>query len=166
MKRLVPIAFVGLLLAACGSSGGGSSDSSTDSQRADIQACLKKHGIVAPRQRPPQGGPPQGGPPQGGPPMSGLGGGGGNSKVRKALKDCGIDVPNGARRGPRNGAQFRQSIEAFVSCVRRNGFNLPDPDLSGKGPVFDPAKVNQNDPKFVAASRKCRSALGQRGGQS
>jgi hypothetical protein len=58
-----------------------------------------------------------------------------------------------------NNPQLQQSIQAFVSCVRKDGYNMPSPNLSGNGPVFDPAKVNRSDPKFVSASQKCQSLL-------
>jgi hypothetical protein len=48
--------------------------------------------------------------------------------------------------------------------VRRNGFALPAPNTSGRGPVFDPTKVNQRDPAFVKASAKCQQLLGAPGG--
>jgi len=50
--------------------------------------------------------------------------------------------------------------------MRKNGYNLPAPNLSGNGPVFNPAQVNRNDPKFVAAAQKCRSLLPTRFGGS
>jgi len=43
--------------------------------------------------------------------------------------------------------------------VRENGYEPPEPNLSGEGPIFDPSAVNQEDPKFMAASEKCKSQL-------
>jgi hypothetical protein len=176
MKRLTvtSVALAALGLAACGggsSDGGNQASGSTTAQRADIQACLKKHGIEAPGGA--GGGPPPGGAPQGGggaPPQGNGGGfplggggygppGGNNSEFQKALKDCGIDTPRRQQGNRQNSPQFRAAIKKFVSCVRRNGFDLPDPNLSGDGPVFDQGKVDQSDPKFVAASKKCQDLL-------
>ena len=44
-----------------------------------------------------------------------------------------------------------------MTCVRQHGYNLPNPNFSGKGPVF-PANI-QNNAKFQAASRACQSLL-------
>jgi hypothetical protein len=46
-----------------------------------------------------------------------------------------------------------------VACVRRNGFALPNPNLSGNGPVFSSSQVSPTNPKFLAASRPCASLL-------
>lgn len=43
--------------------------------------------------------------------------------------------------------------------MRKNGYDLPKPNTSGKGPVFDSSKINRNDPKFKAAVAKCQSDL-------
>ena len=48
-----------------------------------------------------------------------------------------------------------------MSCVRRNGYDLPDPNLSGDGPVFDSGEVDQNDADFQKASQKCQGRLRQ-----
>ena len=50
-------------------------------------------------------------------------------------------------------------MNAYVACVRENGFDLPDPDFSGDGPIFDPDQVDQTDETFQAASAKCQSTL-------
>ena|SRR5947209_6173730 len=96
---------------------------------------------------------------RGGPGLFGGGGGGGrfqNPQFRAALRKCGINPPAGRRF---NGSMYRQTITKFAACVRQNGYNLPAPNFSGKGPVFDPSKVNRNDPKFMAAARKCQGLL-------
>ncbi len=54
---------------------------------------------------------------------------------------------------------MRKQISQYVACVRQNGYDLPSPNTSGNGPVFDSSKVNQNDPKFKAASAKCQNLL-------
>jgi hypothetical protein len=41
--------------------------------------------------------------------------------------------------------------------VRQHGYNLPSPNLSGKGAVF-PSTIRSN-PAFQAASRACQSLL-------
>jgi hypothetical protein len=43
--------------------------------------------------------------------------------------------------------------------MKTNGYKLPQPNLSGNGPVFDSRKVNRSDPKFVAAAQKCQALI-------
>ncbi len=93
-------------------------------------------------------------------PRRGLFGGGGgfaaNPKLRAAFQAC------GARFGFGGGQGFRArlshtTITKYVTCVRQHGYNLPNPNFSGKGPVF-PANI-RNNAKFQAASRACQSLL-------
>jgi hypothetical protein len=188
VKRIAAVAVAGLALGACGGSSDpdNSPQSANGGPNAQVRDCLKKQGIDLPSpsgggQAPPPGANggegqtpggtggapplPGGGAPGGGAPPGGAFGGGNSAKMRKAFKACGVDMPN--RRngsGPANNTQYRKSIKQYVSCVRRNGFDMPDPDFSGNGPVFDPDEVDQTDKKFLAASRKCQSLL-QRQGQ-
>ena len=41
--------------------------------------------------------------------------------------------------------------------MRQHGYNLPNPNFSGKGSVF-PSNIRTN-PKFLAASKACQSIL-------
>ena len=172
------------LIAACGSVGGSSNTTSTSTtasaaasggaggaggpgganpaRRAALVACLKQHGVTLPARPPGAGGGAAG---NGGgtgangtgtTPRRGLFGGGfaANPKLRAALQAC------GARFGFGGGARFRlarANITKYVTCVRQHGYNLPNPNFSGKGPVF-PANIRTNA-KFQAASRVCQSLL-------
>jgi hypothetical protein len=179
---LVTAALAAMLLVACG---GGSSDSDSGSsdpsssggnQQTELRECLEEQGVELPEGAGPgQGnGPPQGGqppadgefPPLGEGPPNGQGGAPGmdNEELRKALEECGAS-PRGGQPN-QNGGQFRQSIQKYVRCVRRNGYDLPDANLSGDGAVFDEDEVDQDDPKFQAASRKCQSTLRPQGTDS
>jgi hypothetical protein len=166
--RSIPV--VGVLalaigLTACGSSSTPKTTSTTaaatrgsgGARRAQIAACLKKQGITLPNRRPGTG--------QGG---GGLFGGGGNggpggsgSRFRAALQKCGLRAGLG-RRGFLTTAAGRSAIARFAACMARNGYALPKPNLSGSGPVYDPAKVNRNDPKFVKAAAACQSLVPRR----
>lgn len=133
----------------------------------EAQACLEEQGVDLPEMGaggPPAGGaPPNGEPPQGGPPEGFEGG----EEMQKAFEECGIEAPRGGGSGgvpPTNSPQFQESIEDYVACVRENGYDLPDPNLSGEGPVFDAAEVDQGDPEFKAASEECQSLIGPPGG--
>lgn len=163
-----------LVLAACGGSSTpraattattAANDAGGNGPRfAAARACLQKQGITLP-QRPP-GAQRPGGP--GGVPGGNLfnpGPGAGANAARRAqfntpafqaaARKCGLTL----RRFRANPAARRAAINNFVACVRKNGYNLPAPNFSGKGPVFQAAQVNQKDPKFVAASQKCQSLL-------
>ncbi len=163
------------LIGACGSSSSSSTSSSTaaasassgsGTNRAALMACLRKHGITlpsgagAPGGGAPGGGAPPAGAPSGGSgapasgsPPSGVPGGANGAKLQAAFKACGANFP--ARR---NGAAVpRQTIQKYVTCVRQHGYQLPNPNFSGNGPVF-PASIRSNA-KFKTASRACQNLL-------
>jgi hypothetical protein len=158
--RFVLLCAAVLALAGCGSSSSGTSSAPTATSPQQIAACLKKQGVNPPQQRR-------------GPGPGGAGGGflfgggpqgatrsGDFSKMRAALKKCGINPGQGQRRiRVQSSPQFKQALTKFVTCVRKNGYDMPDPNLSGNGPVFDSSKVNRNDPKFKKAATKCQSDL-------
>lgn len=156
-----------LLLAACG--GGSSSTAtstnsaattkqggSTSSRFASLQACLKKQGINFSA--------PTGGSGSGGPPSGGAGGfklpeGVSRSKLQEALKKCGGGgFPKGARSGF-NSASARTALTKYASCMRENGVNLPTPNTSGSGPVFDTKGIDTSSEKFKKARKACQSDL-------
>jgi hypothetical protein len=172
---------LGALLAACGSSSSSSSSASSSTSggggqtsRTALTACLRKHGVTLPSGNgaPPAGGAPSGGgaPPAGAPgtgtapsgggtPPAGFSGAGG-SKLQAAMKACGAKLPSG-----RQSATFsRQGIQKYVTCVRKHGYDLPNPNYSGHGSVF-PASIRSNS-KFQAASRPCQSLLRPAGGSA
>jgi hypothetical protein len=163
-------------LTACGGSSGGSAAASTtgSNNRAAVAACLKKQGVSLPRRNSGNGGPPGTGtaPGTGNRPPPGLGlglGGGGagsnnpnRAKVQAALRKCGINFQRRGGGFRASNPAFRQALVKFTACVRKNGYNLPAPNTSGNGPVFSQRQVNRNDPKFIAASKKCQSVLPQR----
>jgi hypothetical protein len=154
--------------------------SPNSSQRTALAACLKQHGVTLPA-RP--AGAPGGAPPGSGGTGTGttgtgtgtgttgtgttprrgggfFGGGGGfanNPKLRAALQAC------GAKFGFRGGGQgfrgrvSRANVTKYVTCVRQHGYNLPNPNFSGKGGIF-PTNIRSNK-KFQAASRACQSLL-------
>lgn len=56
--------------------------------------------------------------------------------------------------------QFRDSLLKYAQCMRKNGYDLPDPNFSnqGSGGPFGGA-IDQNDPAFKKADAVCRSNL-------
>ena len=190
---LVAACVAACVVAACGSSTSSSSSSSSSAasggtavaaaNRSKFTTCLKAHGVTLPAFRGRPGGgaaggggaPPSGSGTAGGggtPPPGGFGGGGGfaqrfrsNPKMQAAFKACAADLPKGGFRGRRFGSRpQRAAITQFVTCIRKHGYNLPAPNLSGKGPVF-PSKIESNA-KFQAASRSCRNLLVPQGAGS
>jgi hypothetical protein len=148
----------------------------TSGQRAALAACLKQHGVTLPSRPAGAGARPGGAPPGSGgsngsgngtgttgtgtTPRRGFFGGGGrfanNPKLRAAFQAC------GAKFGFRAGQGFRgrlshTNITRYVTCVRQHGYNLPNPNFSGKGPIF-PSNIRTNK-KFQAASKACQSLL-------
>jgi hypothetical protein len=169
---LLAVIAAGGLIAACGSSSSSStttqaaasgspssasgSGSPRSARRAALVACLKQHGVTLPARRPGAGGGGffgGGGPPAGGTSTTGGRGFFRDPKMQAALKACGANFGN--FRGGRG--LGRQRITNYVTCVRQHGYNMPNPNFSGNGPIF-PASI-RSDPKFQAASRNCQSLL-------
>lgn len=120
------VSVIGLGLTACGGDSGSSSDSTTGQPAANarqgafsdpkVQACLKKQGVEVPdfRGRPNEGNgqpptgtngqPPAGGdgqPPNGQRPPNGTRGNSAEAeKLRKALQECGVTLPNRGQNRP------------------------------------------------------------------
>ena len=169
-----------VLFAGCGGSGGGESSSEEGGAASPEQAggpggfaevseetrsCLKEKGVELPE--PGQGGPPAGGPPEGTPPEGGppQGFGKDGAKMKKAFEECGVELPQGKPEGPPiNSGAFRKSIKEYVACMGENGYELPEPNLSGEGPVFKESDVDRESSRFKAANEKCQSGLGVPGG--
>jgi hypothetical protein len=174
--RLLIIAggVLALALTACGGgssgdSGDASSGTSTTAsggpggiQLTDEQrSCIEDKGVTVPDQN---GSPPAGGGPPGGGPSGGGANGEDFQKLQQAMQDCGVNMPNPPQGGGNfDPSQMRKQISQYAACVRKNGYVLPEPNTSGNGPVFDSSQVNQNDPKFKAASAKCQDLLPQGG---
>ncbi|MHB8492798.1 MAG: hypothetical protein ACYDA6_11385 [Solirubrobacteraceae bacterium] len=51
------------------------------------------------------------------------------------------------------------ALKTFASCIRSQGVNLPEPNLSGHGQVFNSAGLNTNSPQFHAALTACEGDL-------
>lgn len=160
MGALVVLAAV--LLVGCGGSSGDSSteESSTASSgqasgpagfelSEETRACLKKQGVELPD---PGEGPPQGF-------------GQGGEEMKEALEECGAELPQGGPGGPpMDSGAFRESVKEYAACMGENGYELPEPNVPGEGPVFKESDVDREDPKFETANEKCQSLLGGPGG--
>jgi hypothetical protein len=168
-----------LALAACGSSSSGSSSSSTSTTAAAtakattggaagargrflaVRECLQKSGIVLPQRKPGQQAPGAGflagGAPQ-------LPKGVTAARYQAAIKKCGGGSARGGRFGGGGGNRltspaFKQALAKFATCLRENGVNIPAPNTSGKGPIFNTRGLNVASPKFKAAELRCSGIL-------
>lgn len=160
---VLSVLVAGCLIAACGSSKSSTSASastststsasSASSRRAQLEACLKQHGVTLPsRPAGASGRPPAGG----GPGFFGGGGFRGNPKDAAAFRACAANF--GFRGRPGTFRLSHTAVTNYVACVRKHGYpQMPNPNFSGKGPVF-PASIRSNS-KFQAASRDCESML-------
>jgi hypothetical protein len=178
---LVLLACLGL--AACGSSSKSSSTSASaaaattttgaagargpnTARFAAMRECLQKAGITLPKRTPGQKRPSGGA----GGFLGGGGAGAGGAPLPKgvtraqyeaAIKKCGGG--NFAGRG-RGGARFKSpafqaALAKFATCLRENGVDVPAPNTSGKGPVFDTKGINTSSAQFKSAEAKCQSDL-------
>jgi hypothetical protein len=170
----------GLLLAACG--GGSSSKSSSSSSTstsakagagargqfgargAALRTCLQKNGITLPERKAGQRGTPGAGGP------FGAGGAGAAAKLpngvtraqlQAALKKCGGSQFRGGKGFAAGGAQ---RFAKFAACMRKNGVKLPQPNTSGKGPIFNTKGIDTTSASFKAADAKCVRELRPSGG--
>jgi len=129
-----------------------------------LRECLQKNGITLPQRTPGQRRP--------GGPGGFLGGGGAGPQLPKGvtraqyeavLKKCGGGTGGKFfRAGP--GARFsspafKQALTKFSACMRENGVNVPVPNTSGNGPIFNTKGINTSSPQFRVAETKCRSVL-------
>jgi len=55
--------------------------------------------------------------------------------------------------------EFEDLLLEYAGCMRDNGFDMPDPDLSGDGGVIAIDMGDPNDPTFEAADEACRGIL-------
>lgn len=164
-----------LLLTACGGSSKGSTSagakktaSGTASQpgarAAALRTCLQKAGITLPERKPGQGGTPgAGGPLGGGAPgeATKLPNGVSRAQLQAALKKCGGgQFPQGGKGFAAAGAE---RFAKFAACMRKNGVKLPQPDTSGKGPIFNTKGIDTKSAAFKAANAKCARELGPSG---
>ncbi len=166
------LVLLSLLLAACGSSSKSSSSSTSTSASAAtstapggaaaasrftaLRECLAKNGITLPKR------------PAGQRRGGFLGGGTGpvlpkgvtRAQYEAALKKCGGFSGGGVGgRGRFNSPAFRTALAKFATCVREHGVKLPEPNTSGKGPVFNTNGIDTNSTQFKTAEAACSSIL-------
>ena len=123
-----------------------------------IRECLQKNGITLPT-RPSGSRSPRG---------FSAGAGGGptlpkgvtRAQYEAALKKCGGGRFGGGGHFTRTGSPvFKTALAKFAACLRQNGVDVPAPNTSGNGPIFDTKGINTSSPQFRSAETKCRSTL-------
>jgi hypothetical protein len=82
------------------------------------------------------------------------------AQYEAAIKKCGGGAGGFAGGGPRfNSAAGKQALAKFATCMHENGVNVPAPNTSGKGPIFNTKGLNTGSASFKAAETKCASDL-------
>jgi hypothetical protein len=59
-----------------------------------------------------------------------------------------------------NSAAAKAALTQFAACMRENGVNLPAPNTSGAGPVFNTKGIDTSSEAFKKARQKCQGKLG------
>jgi hypothetical protein len=80
------------------------------------------------------------------------------SQFEEALSKCGMTGVQ-VQGAPIVNPTFRRRILRLAACLRRDGFTIPAPNMSGKRPVFDTKHVDITSPGWHATIRKCRDGI-------
>jgi hypothetical protein len=110
-----------------------------------LRECLRKQGVTLPTVRPGQA-------------SKGFS----RARYEAALKKCGGGLARpGALRAhsPFTSPRFAKALASFAQCMRQHAINIPEPNTSGRGPIFSTKGVNTTSPQFRAAEAKCRPLL-------
>ncbi|ROV68361.1 hypothetical protein [Streptomyces globisporus] len=149
------VAALALTATACsgdggGTKGGGSPSASDGRKTKEDQAlehrkCLREQGLDIPEPKPGENG-------------MGVtidGGSMGKEKMEKAFKACEDKAVGG---GPKELTQAeKDKMVAYARCMRRNGFDMPDPKFDGGAMQAAPALRSKDMKKFEKANKACES---------
>ncbi|MFB8102437.1 MULTISPECIES: hypothetical protein [unclassified Streptomyces] len=127
-------------------SGSGATTEKTDEDQAlEYRTCLREHGLNIPEPKPDENG-------LG---MTIDGGSKSRKEMEKAFKACQGKAVGG---GPREMTQEeKDKAVAFARCMRKNGFDMPDPKFEGGAAQALPAPKPQEMKKFEKAAKACES---------
>jgi hypothetical protein len=118
-----------------------------------MRQCLQQHGVTPPQTRAGAGGGILGAkPPKG---MT-------RAQYLELVRKCGSSTGGPAAVGAKrrfSSPRFRQALASFAACLRQNGVNVPPPNTSGKGPIFNIKGINTASPQFRQARQRCRATL-------
>ncbi|MEV7843924.1 hypothetical protein AB0O50_08055 [Streptomyces cyaneofuscatus] len=141
---------------ACTGDGGGTKDGGSASttkntkktkedQALEHRKCLREQGLDIPEPKPGENG-------------MGVtidGGSKGKKEMEKAFKACQDKAVGG---GPKELTQAeKDKMVAFARCMRKNGFDMPDPKFEGGMAQAMPAMKPQEMKKFEKANKACES---------
>ncbi|MBK5993588.1 hypothetical protein JHN53_18460 [Streptomyces sp. MBT58] len=128
-------------------SGGSASDTrkTKEDQALEHRKCLREQGLEIPEPKPGEAG-------------VGItldGGGMSRQEVEKAFKACQDKAVGG---GPKELTQAeKDKMVAFARCMRKNGFDMPDPKFDGGAMQAAPALKAEDMKKFEKAGKACES---------
>lgn len=133
---------------AGGTKSGGSSsktEKTEEDQALEHRTCLREQGLDIPEPKPGENG------------MGVTIDGGSKSKqqMEKAFKACQDKAVGG---GPKELSQAeKDKMVAFARCMRKNGFDMPDPKFDGGAMQAAPALKAEDMKKFEKANKACES---------
>lgn len=127
-------------------SGGSASTKKTEEDQAlEHRKCLREQGLKIPEPKPGEAG-------------AGItldGGGMSQKEMEKAFKACQDKAVGG---GPKELTQAeKDKMVAFARCMRKNGFDMPDPKFEGGAMQAAPALKAEDMKKFEKANKACES---------
>ncbi|MFF3992082.1 hypothetical protein ACFYX8_02070 [Streptomyces cyaneofuscatus] len=138
---------------ACSGDGGGTKSGGSSSgskkteedQALEHRKCLREQGLDIPEPKPGENG-------------MGVtidGGSKGKQEMEKAFKACQDKAVGG---GPKELSQAeKDKMVAFARCMRKNGFDMPDPKFDGGMAQAMPALKGSEMKKFEKANKACES---------
>jgi hypothetical protein len=124
-----------------------------------LRECLQKNGITLPSRAPGA---------RRAPGTGGFFGGAGGPQLPKgvtraqfeaAVKKCGGGAFAGGAGARLKNPAYKQALANFGTCMRENGVNVPPPNTSGSGPIFNTKGLNTTSSQFKTAETKCSSDL-------
>jgi hypothetical protein len=125
---------------------------------------MQKNGLILPPRTSQSGAPGGGFPGAGGRPA--LPKGMTRAQFQTALKKCGgssfgahFGRVGGVGSRRLNSQTFKTALTKYAACLRQNGINIPEPNTSGKGPIFSTKGIDTSSAKFRTATMKCRASL-------
>jgi hypothetical protein len=116
---------------------------------AALRECMARNGVTLPQPKPGRARPFLGG--------GLLPNGVSRSQYEAALQKCGGRRASRAR--SLRSAAIHQALVQFAACMRANGVNVPPPNTSGTGPIFNTKGINTKSPQFASAASKCEKSL-------
>ncbi|MEU6820374.1 hypothetical protein ABZ921_07075 [Streptomyces atriruber] len=149
-------AALALFAGACSSgsdsgSGSGSSDSADGGKGADAdkafkeRECLRKNGLKVPE-------------PKSGEDSRGItiGGDMSKEKMEAAMKKCGM---GGGSKGGGVSQADKDKMLKYAQCMRKNGFNMPDPKFDGGAMQAQPMPKGAEAKKMEKAAEACKGIV-------